>query len=501
MRFKLFHHGLLGRHDIVAVDMIHYSGLWGVCFSHHLPNNNHPRYAADTTTEGVLRFLANTLGSGDDAAFRALADYTITTHHIDADALLPVWALLNPQAALDRRDLLERVARCGDFFIYIDDTSARLNFIVEALQQRLRDQGERGERVINDDLTRRCFDWLLPRWSALVDDPSGGADLWAQPMREMLADLEYLAAPGRVTELWDCHASLIETDRKLDAHALNTICRNDLLIVWRGDTPKRRIDVRPAIGWYDLQSLPHLPRYDLDALAGRLNAAEVAAGHAPTWRHDPGPAWLRAASSGLSQSRLLDTVKDWIDAEPEARISHAYRADVQQVFRHAPRHAIFSSHARFADAAEVRFAPGAPYGGLHLVPGFRLQIAGYGSDIRGDLLPIPCDLTPTRDAPLQFAVSDDFYWNRRAPQPLELHISYEDQGAGSFWVEYDTWHDPFQRSAPVALHGDGAAHTAIFRLDDARLGNSQDWGDLRLVRTPGTRIGLRELALRKAAEA
>src|SRR5262245_34749025 len=137
MRFEVFHQGLLGRADIIAVDMIHYSGLWGLCFSHHLPNNNHPRYAADTTTAGVLRFLAATVGGGDEAAFRALADYTIPTHHFDADAFLPVWGLLNPQAALQRRALLERVARCGDLFLYIDDTSAQLNFITEALHQRL----------------------------------------------------------------------------------------------------------------------------------------------------------------------------------------------------------------------------------------------------------------------------------------------------------------------------------------------------------------------------
>src|SRR5215471_10091889 len=174
MRFEVFHRGLLGRCDIVAVDMIHYSGLWGICFSHHIPNNNHPRFAADTTTAGVLRFL-----SSEDPA--PLAGYTITTHHLDADALLPVWALLNPQAALERRDLLERVARCGDFFIYLDDESARLNFVVEATHQRLRGHGARGERLIDNALTRRCFEWLLPRWSGLLDDPAAGAELWQPP--------------------------------------------------------------------------------------------------------------------------------------------------------------------------------------------------------------------------------------------------------------------------------------------------------------------------------
>jgi hypothetical protein len=259
----------------------------------------------------------------------------------------------------------------------------------------------------------------------------------------------------------------------------------------------RQIAVRPAIAWYDLQSLPHRPRYNLDALAERLNVADGAAGYDGLWLHDPGPARIRAASSGLSASQVLDIVKDWFDAEPEASVPQAYRADVQQVFRHAPRHAIYTSHVRFAEAGELRFAPGAPYGGLHLVPGFRLQIAGHGSDIRGDMFPIPCDLDVQHDAPLQFAVSDDFYWNRREPQPLELRVAYEDCGAGSFWLEYDAWGDPFQRSAPVALSGDGATQIATFRLGDARLGNSQDWSDFRLARTPGTALGIRELVLRK----
>jgi len=490
MRFEVFHRGLLGRNDIIAVDMIHYSGLWGVCFSHHVPNNNHPRYAADTTTAGVLRFLAS-----EDSA--ALAEYTITTHHLDADALLPVWALLNQREALERRDLLERVARCGDFFIYIDDESAQLNFIVEAIHQRLRSYGARGERLIDDTLTHRCFEWLLPRWGELLADPSRGAELWQQPMIELLADLEYLAAPGRVTELWDRHTSLVEADHALDAHALNSTCRNDLLLIWRSDTPARRIAVRPALGWYDIQSLPHRPRYGLDALAARLNAAERASGADATWRHEPGPAWLRADTSALSQSTLLDALAEWLAAEPAERVPTAYRADVQTHFRHWPRHAIYTSHVRFADAAELRFAPDTPYDGLYPVPGFALQVAGQGLDIAGTLSALPLRLAATHAAPLQFAVSDDFYWNQRAPQPLELRVSYVDLDAGSFWIEYDAWRNPFQPTAPVTLRGDGATDEVVFVLDDARLGNSQDWGDLRLACAAGAQLALKQLVLRK----
>lgn len=486
MRFEVFHRGLLGRRDIVAVDMIHYAGLWGMCFSHHVPNNNHPRYAADTTTAGVLRFLAS-----EDPA--PLADYTITTHHLDADALLPVWALLNPRQALERRDLLERVARCGDFFIYIDDESARLNFIIEAIHRRLRDYGARGERLIDDALTRRCFEWLLPRWGDLLADSSAEEDLWRQPMQELLADLDYLAAPGRLAELWEHHASLIVADHAPDAHALNSACRNDLLVIWRTDAPERRIEVRPALGWYDIQSLPHRPRYGLDALAARLNDAERAAGASPTWLHDPGPAWLTAESSALSQERLLDELGSWLAAEPDLRVPAAYRSDLQANFRHWPRHAIYTSHARFAGAPELRFAPGAPYGGLYPVAGFALNIAGQGLDIAGALALLP----PAEGAPQSFAVSDDFYWNRRAPEPLELRVTYEDRRAGRMWAEYDAWRDPCAPTAPAELRGDGATREAVFTIPDARMGNSQDGGDLRLIGEPESAFVVKELALRK----
>ena len=120
-------------------------------------------------------------------------------------------------------------------------------------------------------LTRGCFDWFLPRWGEYLDQPALGEELWRAPMREMMADLDYLAAPGRLTELWDHHTTLIEADHAPDAHALNTACRNDLLLIWHLDTPERRIDVRPALGWYDITSMPHRPRYDLGALAESLN--------------------------------------------------------------------------------------------------------------------------------------------------------------------------------------------------------------------------------------
>jgi hypothetical protein len=98
------------------------------------------------------------------------------------------------------------------------------------------------------------------------------------------------------------------------------------------------------------------------------------------------------------------------------------------------------------------------------------------------------------DAPLLFGVSDDFAWNVRDSRPLELGVTAV--GRGSFQIEYDAWENPFQPLALVELSDTGAEQTFSFRLDKARLGNSQDGGDFRIVATPGTQLEIRAISLR-----
>jgi hypothetical protein len=507
MHFEVFHAGLLGRTDVIAVDMIHHTGLWGICFSHHPPHNNHPRYAADTTTEGVLRFLEEANAGQGSIPLSSLSQHTLTTHHVDADAILPVWALLHPQTALAQRGLLARVARSGDFFIYLDDTSAKINFTIEALHQQLRGTGARGERIVQDELTHRCFARLLPEMQDILDDTHPYVSLWEPAMRALDADLAYLQQPGRVTECWDQHLSFVSADHALDTHALNTLCRNDLLLTWRTDTHACEIAVRPAIAWYELTSLPHRPRYDLNALAALLNAAEVEIGDRTIWKVDAGPVTLRTDATRLSQEKLLAIVNGWLQAAPESQISHAYREDVDKVFRCQPQHAVFTSHMRFAEAREVQFLPDTPYGGLHYLgqnkpcsAEMSLLSSLSSSQPSGELR------IAKGKSPVPFAVTDDFAWNYAAPQPLELSIAYidnhigndTDNNTGHFRVEYDAWNTPCETTSTVSLCGDGQEKTVTFRLPNARLGNSQEQGaDLRLVRSPGTALWLRALTLRK----
>jgi hypothetical protein len=298
-----------------------------------------------------------------------------------------------------------------------------------------------------------------------------------------------------VTELWDRHTSLVETDHALDVHALNSVCRNDLLLVWRQDIPERRLGVRPAIGWYDLTSLPHRPRYDLAGLAARLNQAEERMGRAPSWQFKPGPMELHAAGSRLNQYTLLKILREWLEDEPEEHVPAAYRADVREVFSAWPQHAIFSSHRRFARADQIRYAPGEAHEGLHFCG--RESIRKWKSAEDRWSPSISALYAEPGKAPLPFAVSDDFYWNACAPS-LELSVTYVDCGAGSFRVEYEAWRDGALSTPPVRLCGDNKTHTVSFSLDDARLSNNLEGGcDLRLLRAPGTPLAVREIRLCK----
>lgn len=488
IRFEVFHQGLLARHDVIAVDMVHHAGLWGPCFSHHQPHNGHPRYSGDTTTEGVLRFLSEARRDGTDSLDR-WRDFTITTHHVDSDAVLPVWALMNPEMALERANRLTEVARSGDFFIHYDNAATKINVLIESLHHRMRASGERGERVVNDQVTRDCFDWLLPRLESILDCPDAYSEFWDAPMQSVQADIAYLRAPGRVTESFNSHTSVVLTDHRLNDCALNTVCRNDLLLVWRTDKSSREISVRPAIGWYDLNSIPHQPRYDLEFLAARLNRAEPKRSViAAPWAHRPGPRQIGTTESSLSIDDVSRILAEWIDAATEESIPGSYRADVRQVFPQHPVHATFNSHRRFAGAASIQLAPGRPYSGIHCAePGPSLSREGVAC------VPGGKDRVP-------FLVSDDFCWNARDTGAMQLVVTLQDPGEGEMWIEYDAWADPYTATTRRTLESADPLATLSFTLDNPRFGNSQDLGaDFSVRRAPGMPLAIRDLVLARRA--
>jgi hypothetical protein len=76
----------------------------------HWQNNRTPRqYKADTSTEIAFKFAFS------PEALEEWGDAVIVNNHFDTDGLLSAWVLLEPERALDYRELLVAAAEAGDF--------------------------------------------------------------------------------------------------------------------------------------------------------------------------------------------------------------------------------------------------------------------------------------------------------------------------------------------------------------------------------------------------
>src|SRR5262245_42851428 len=84
-----------------------------------------PSLAADLSAEIAVRYLEQPEHHVDAEV--------VSNNHFDEDGLMGVWALVEPDAALARKDLLVDVARAGDFGWSHTRDAARIAFTIGAL--------------------------------------------------------------------------------------------------------------------------------------------------------------------------------------------------------------------------------------------------------------------------------------------------------------------------------------------------------------------------------
>lgn len=87
--------------------------------SHWVPTTTPARWAADTSTETCLRFLAD---PPDDAGGYEVA----VNNHVDVDGILSVFALAHPEVAIAHADVLVAAAEMADLSAWADWPAFRL---------------------------------------------------------------------------------------------------------------------------------------------------------------------------------------------------------------------------------------------------------------------------------------------------------------------------------------------------------------------------------------
>jgi hypothetical protein len=237
---------------------------------------------ADTSAEIVLRYL-------DADADRHGGAEVVTNNHFDQDGLAGMLALVDPAAALERRALLEDLARSGDFATYGDRRAARASMAIAALADA--ERSPLGAAAFADGYPELCaalYDEALGLVVELLDHPERFRQLWNDEDDE-LAAAEAAVAGGRVDvrEIPELDLAIVRVDAALNPrgghrfgsdhadglhpmalHAATSCVR---LLVASGDhyTYTDRYET-----WVQYRSRPLPRRVDLAPLAAELSALE-----------------------------------------------------------------------------------------------------------------------------------------------------------------------------------------------------------------------------------
>jgi hypothetical protein len=141
--------------------------------SHWAGNRTPPQLKADTSVEIALQYVEHGVPCG------AL----VTNNHFDADGVLAVFVILEPEVATRHAALITAAAEAGDFDEWpADDRGLRLEMAIRAL-------------AAGADGDREAYDRTLPALGALVQDVDTRRDLWEREWTALL-DAERRAREG-----------------------------------------------------------------------------------------------------------------------------------------------------------------------------------------------------------------------------------------------------------------------------------------------------------------
>ncbi|MEX0785470.1 MAG: DUF6687 family protein [Dehalococcoidia bacterium] len=270
--------------------------------SHWPRNTTPPELKADTSTEIVLNFLR---APNRDSYLRG-AD-AVSNNHYDVDGLMSLWAMLEPEAALERAELLVAVGGCGDFDRWSGEQATKVTCALYGLESLESSPVRQGLAGVGDFLERTAFLYhaTLPMLPELLDDPARYEQYWRDEYARVETDRELFAkGEATVRELPDIDLAVFTLPREVHDMALyeQTQCSRVALVI-----EEARYQVRYRYeSWVELQSRKPPPRIDLRPFAELLQTFE---GNPGEWAADEAGRTLprmrlRGPEGGTSSSSI-----------------------------------------------------------------------------------------------------------------------------------------------------------------------------------------------------
>jgi hypothetical protein len=304
--------------------------------SHWPRNTTPPDLKADSSTEIVINYLR----SPRREELRRGAEAVSNNHH-DVDGLMSVWAMLNPERALQQAELLVAIGECGDFDRWSGEHATKATCALYGLETVPSSPIRRGLAGLRDYLERTAFLYreTLPLVPRLLDDFDSFEEYWRAEYDRVQDDRDLFArGEATVQEVPELDLAIFELPRPVHDMALyeQTACSRVALAI-----EGHRYQVRYRYeSWVELASRRPPPRIDLQPLADLLQTFE---GNPGDWVADEvrrtlprmrlrGPEGGTSPSSitpGLFLRLVIAHLRD--NADDEGLLWSPYRAEAEYI--------------------------------------------------------------------------------------------------------------------------------------------------------------------------
>ncbi|QJX49243.1 hypothetical protein HMJ29_12770 [Hymenobacter taeanensis] len=228
----------------------------------------------DTSAGSVLRAL-------HAPRFPGLEAPAVTANHFDVDGFVGVWSLLNPALALRHEHLLRLTATLGDFreLDWHDPWAEHALKLVCWLNAEEKARfyepfGAPALRRREDEASAEKFNWFLPRFQEILENPEAGRAAWEPEVERVRQAVAIMQSASTTTRAYpEIGLLVVSTPEPLPYYALFGPSAGYDMVLSLYNENRYEFEYKYTT-WIDLESRPTLPRLPLTGLAACLNAQE-----------------------------------------------------------------------------------------------------------------------------------------------------------------------------------------------------------------------------------
>lgn len=238
----------------------------------------------------------------------------VTANHFDIDGFVGVWALLNPQRALEQEELLRQMALIGDFRELdlnhpLAGEALKLVCWINAKERELFYKPFAADEMAQKEVAQCAakFAYFLREFGRVLQDPDWERGAWQDEVGDVLLGYREVYKPEtKLTRHPGTGLIIIETPHPLHYYALFSRTAGFDIVLACYDQNRYELEYKYTT-WVDISSRPTLPRLSMASLAGQLNQLETSG---LRWTYDAvtetGPL-LRLGGDALNREQAYDS--------------------------------------------------------------------------------------------------------------------------------------------------------------------------------------------------